>query len=94
MRPGCGWITQPLNLNFAERAKIIHELRYPLADYDNFYRKFLRAGGLSVPTAVAVLKSYLKFLCETIKSFDDFLPMSKVYRITQVPPSGPKCHPT
>ena len=54
------------------------------ADSDNFYRKFLRAGGLSVPRAVSVLKSYLKFLCETIKTFDDFLPVSKVSRITQV----------
>ena len=66
-----------------------------MADYDNFYRKFLRAGGLSVPKAVSVLKSYLKFLCETIKSFDDFLPMNKVYRmITQAHPSDPKSYST
>ena len=59
------------------------------ADSDNLYRKFLRAGGLSVPKAVSVLKSYLKFLCETIKTFDDFLPMTKVCRISKVPLSDP-----
>ena len=51
---------------------------FTFADSENFYRKFLRAGGLSVPNAVSVLKSYLKFLCETIKTFDDIIPMTKV----------------
>ena len=36
---------------------------------------------MSVPKAISVLKIYLKFLCETIKDFDDFLPMNKDQRI-------------
>ena len=39
---------------------------------------------MSVPNAVSVLKNYLKFLCETIKDFDDFLPMTKDQRIWEL----------
>ena len=39
---------------------------------------------MSVPNAVSVLKNYLKFLCETVKDFDDFLPMTKDQQIWEL----------
>jgi hypothetical protein len=41
----------------------------------------LRAGGLKVEKSILVIKSYIKFLNETIKTFDDVLPLTQDKRI-------------